>query len=215
MDEQAGPPQAAGSTGGIAKAVIVAVLAALVLLVTAILPAEYGIDPLGTGRALGLDRLSGAGDLAVVPPPQGEILAPVQDGPVALYPDTYRYDARELTLGPYEYVEFKYHLAEGATMLFSWMASGDVQHDFHGDRDGAPANAAESFDKLPRREAYGSFIAPFSGIHGWYWENPSAATITVRLVTAGFYTEAHEFHYDGTRVTREVRSLDTIAVRQD
>jgi hypothetical protein len=210
MQQQPLPPQLPAPSGGIVKAVVVAMLAAIALLVTVILPAEYGIDPLGTGRALGLSLLSGTGELAPVPPPQGDALAPVQEGLVALYPDEYRYDARELTLGPYEYLEFKYRLAEGATMLFSWTASGDVLHDFHGDRDGAPANAAESFDNRPRREAYGSFSAPFSGVHGWYWENPGAATITVRLTTAGFYTEAHEFHYDGSRVTRDVLRLDTL-----
>lgn len=215
MDEPAGPRATPASVRGIAKAVIVSALAALVLLVTAILPAEYGIDPLGTGRALGLSMLSGTAALAPVPPPQGDALAPVQEGLVAFYPDEYRYDARELTLGPYEYLEFKYHLAEGATMLFAWEANGDVRQDFHGDRDGATANAAESFDKQPRREAYGSFSAPFFGIHGWYWENLGAATITVRLVTAGFYTQAHEFHYDRTRVVRQVRSLDTIDLRRE
>jgi hypothetical protein len=139
----------------------------------------------------------------------------VQEGVVALYPGEYQYDSREFLLGPYEYLEYKYHLAQDATMLFSWTASGDVVHDFHGDRDGAPANAAESFDNQPRRRADGSFTAPFSGIHGWYWENPGGSAITVRLTTAGFYTAAHEFHYDGTRLPREVRGLDTIAIHRN
>ncbi|HSG63450.1 MAG TPA: hypothetical protein VLD39_00550, partial [Gammaproteobacteria bacterium] len=195
--------------------VVISALAAIVLLVTVVLPAEYGIDPLGAGRALGLDMLSGAAELAPVPPPQGDALAPVREGQVALYPAAYRYDARALTLGPYEYLEFKYRLAEGATMLFAWTASGNVLHDFHGDREGAAANAAVSFDSRPRREAYGSFSAPFSGIHGWYWENPGGSTITVQLTTAGFYTEAHEFHYDGSRVTRELRGLDTLGLSRD
>jgi len=215
VNERTSPQRAAASPAALAKAVIVSALAAAALLVTIILPAEYGIDPLGTGRALGLSMLSGTGALAPVPPPQGDTLEPVQEGLVALYPGQYQYDAREFTLGPYEYLEFKYRLAEGATMLFSWAASADVLHDFHGDRDGAPANAAESFDSRPRREADGSFSAPFSGIHGWYWENPGGSTVTVQLKTAGFYTEAHEFHYDGTRVEREVRSLDTLETRQD
>jgi hypothetical protein len=112
-------------------------------------------------------------------------------------------------------LEYKYQLAENAVMLFSWVASGDVMHDFHGDRDGAPANAAVSYDRQPRRQADGSFTAPFSGIHGWFWENPGGTTITVRVTTAGFYIGAHEFHYDGTRQSREVRGLDTIETRRD
>jgi len=191
------------------KAIASALTLAAVLLVTVVLPAEYGVDPLGTGDALGLTALS-APVLAPIPPPQGEALAPVQTGAVALYPGEYKFDSREIVLGPYEYVEYKYHLQKDATMLFSWTASADVIHDFHGDPDGAPADAAQSFDKASRRRADGSFAAPFTGIHGWFWENPGAGTITIRLTTAGFYTSAHQFRFDGSRQTREVRALDTI-----
>lgn len=191
------------------KAIAAAFVVASVVLVAVVLPAEYGIDPLGTGGAFGLTALS-APALAPIPPPEGDALAPVPMGPVALYPGEYKFDSREIALGPYEYVEFKYHLAKGATMLFSWTANGDVVHDFHGDPEGAPADAAQSFDKAPRRRADGSFVAPFTGIHGWYWENPGADTITVRLHTAGFYTSAHQFRYDGTREARDVRALDTL-----
>jgi len=203
------PPAHGPSRRALVKAMALALALAALLLVTVVLPAEYGVDPLGTGEALGLTALS-APALAPIPPPEGETLAPVPMGAVALYPGEYKFDAREITLGPYEYVEFKYHLARDATMLFSWTASGDVVHDFHGDPDGAPADAAQSFDKAPRRRADGSFTAPFTGIHGWYWENPGADTITIRLHTAGFYTSAHQFRFDGTRQTREARALETI-----
>ena len=198
------------------KAVSLSIFVTALVLVTLVLPAEYGIDPLGAGRALGITVLApSTAALVPVPPPDGAILAPVQEGRVAYYPGEYQLDSREFVLGPYEYVEYKYHLAQNATMLFSWAASGDVAHDFHGDRDGAPANAAESFDRRPRRQADGSFTAPFSGIHGWYWENPGGSTITVRVTTSGFYTAAHEFRFDGTRVLREIRGLDTITVNRD
>jgi hypothetical protein len=198
------------------KASALAFVVAGVLLVTIVFPAEYGIDPLGTGEALGLSALSGAGAAAnPVPPPRGTKLAPVPEGPFALYPAAYQYDAREFVLGPYEYVEYKYHLEQGATMLFSWTADGDVMHDFHGDPDGAPASAVQSYDTRARRRADGTFAAPFSGIHGWYWENPGGETITVKVTTAGFYTSAHQFRFDGTRYPRTVRALETIPVSDD
>src|SRR6058998_2682673 len=50
----------------IAAAAAVALLIAAVLLVTAVLPAEYGIDPLGTGAALRLTDLAGASKTPVV-----------------------------------------------------------------------------------------------------------------------------------------------------
>jgi len=195
----------------LARACLAAFILAAVILVTIVLPAEYGLDPLGTGRALGLTALSQP--LAPVPvtPPSGTALAPTVAGPIGLYPAAFKVDARDIVLGPYEYVEFKYHLEAGATMLFSWAATGDVMHDFHGDRDGAPANAAVSYDMSPRRQADGSFTAPFRGIHGWFWENPGGDTITVTLTTAGFYSAAHQFHYNGTRHDRAVRALDAIA----
>ena len=202
----------APSARTVLTASVLALVVAMVVLVTVVLPAEYGVDLVGTGRLLGVTALS-VPVVVAVPPSQGEALAPVQAGAVALYPGEYKFDAREFVLGPYEYLEYKYHLAKDATMLFSWTASGDVVHDFHGDPDGAPSSAAQSFDKASRRRADGSFAAPFSGIHGWFWENPGGETIAIRLSTAGFYTSAHLFRHDGSRQTREVRALDTIDVR--
>jgi hypothetical protein len=206
------PPQHVPSVRTLAKASALALGVAAVLLATVVFPAEYGIDPLGTGRALGLSALGGTTTAgAPVPPPTGTKVVPVQEGPVALYPAGFKVDSRELVLGPYEYVEFKYHLEQGATLLFSWKASGDVMHDFHGDHDGeAGGDSPQSYDTNPRRQADGSFVAPFAGIHGWFWENPGGDTITIHLTTAGFYTSAHQFRFDRTRVEREVRALDTI-----
>lgn len=42
------------STGKLIKSTILALLGAGVLLVTVVMPAEYGIDPTGAGRMLGL-----------------------------------------------------------------------------------------------------------------------------------------------------------------
>ena len=204
-------PQQVPPTRTLVMASAAALVVASILLVTVVFPAEYGIDPLGTGNALGLSALAGTTVTEQpVPPPQGEKVAPVQEGPFALYPAQFKVDSRVLVLGPYEYVEYKYHLEKGAAMVFSWQASGGVMHDFHGDPEGQPSTSAQSFDARPRRQADGSFEAPFTGIHGWYWENPGGETITVRVTTAGFYTSAHQFRFDRTRLAREVRALDTI-----
>lgn len=204
------PVSPAPSARTLAVASAIAVLAAVLVLVTAVLPAEYGIDPLGTGKALGLLALSQAGRQAPVPPPEGTALAPVQNGNIAVYPRPYQVDSRKFVLGPYEYVEFKYHLEKDAVMLFSWTADGDVLQDFHGDRDGGAKDATQSYDKQPRRTIDGSFIAPFSGIHGWYWENPSAETVTVKVTTSGFYGAAYEFTMKSTRESRRVQAIDAI-----
>ncbi|UWN50052.1 hypothetical protein ASALC70_02270 [Alcanivorax sp. ALC70] len=45
------------STAKLIRSTIIAAIVALVLLVTVVMPAEYGIDPTGAGRALGLTEM--------------------------------------------------------------------------------------------------------------------------------------------------------------
>ena len=58
-------------------------------------------------------------------------------------------------------------------MLFSWQATGALDYNLHSAPDGAPPGYAESFDAQVNDRAHGSYTAPFTGIHGWYWENPT------------------------------------------
>src|SRR5438105_2201292 len=57
-------PQAleAPSTARIALATFIALIVAAIILVVAVLPAEYGIDPLKTGKSLGLMDLAKASE---------------------------------------------------------------------------------------------------------------------------------------------------------
>ena len=153
-----------------------ALAVAVVILFAAVLPAEYGVDPLGTGRLLGLTALAGG-----------------SGGAITRQPERYRTSTATFELGPFEFVEFKYRLEQGASMVYSWTATGPVIYDFHSEPEGAPAGYAESFDKDQAAEAHGTYTAPFSGIHGWFWENPGARLVTITLTTSGFYSAAQEF----------------------
>lgn len=150
--------------------------AAAIILVVAVLPAEYGIDPLGTGRLLGLTDLAGG-----------------SSGAITRQDAAYKTNTASFELGPYEFVEFKYRLEQGASMVYSWTATGPVIYDFHSEPEGAPPGYAESFDKAQAPSANGTYTAPFPGIHGWFWENPGTKAVTITLTTAGFYTTAQEF----------------------
>jgi hypothetical protein len=153
-----------------------AFVVASVLLVVAVLPAEYGFDPLRTGRLLGLTALADTGPRAIGP----------QTTP-------YKVDSTQFELGPFEFVEYKYRLDKDAAMIFSWQATGPVIYDFHSEPDGAPKGFAQSFDRQQAAQAHGTYTAPFPGIHGWFWENPGVKTVRIKLTTAGFYTAAQEF----------------------
>src|SRR5262245_12375797 len=126
----------------LANATAIAMAIAAGLLVTVVLPAEYGIDPLRTGAAFGLTQISASAPPpeAITNPNSATTLAPVTEGPVAHYSSEYKVDSVEFEIGPYEYVEYKYRLEKGASMLYSWTANADLIHDLHGERDGAPSN---------------------------------------------------------------------------
>jgi len=161
------------STRNLAWATVGAFVVAVVVIVAVVLPAEYGVDPLGTGGAFGLLGLSRA-------------------QPIGAEDDTYKTDVLEIELAPTEWAESTYRLEEGSSMLFSWESTGAVTFNFHSSPDGAPPGYAETFDAQEVGRASGSYIAPFTGIHGWYWENLGSDYVTVRLTTAGFYSEAHQ-----------------------
>jgi len=152
-----------------------ALLLAAAVLFAAVLPAEYGFDPLGTGAALGLTGL-----------------AQERGGALAAQGRAWRADRMAFELAPFEAVEYKYRLESGAAMLFTWRADGEVLFDLHAEPDGAAPGYAESFAKARGRGGSGTYTAPFPGIHGWFWQNRGQATVTVTLTTAGFFTGALE-----------------------
>jgi hypothetical protein len=220
MSERTDPVAAARATptvapptkARLAKTTALALAIASVLLVTVVLPAEYAIDPLGTGRWLGLTEIAAPSVKAVdEPKPAGALLKPAVAGPRADYPSGFKLDYYEVTLQPYDYVEYKYRLEQGASMFYSWSATAAVLHDFHGERAGATGTAAEeSFDKQQRQQASGSLAAPFAGIHGWYWENPGSVPVTIRLSSSGFYTSAVEIRSDRSRRNPVLRAADSL-----
>jgi hypothetical protein len=201
-------PDAAAPAPSVRRLVLTALLAlvsAAVIVMAFVLPAEYGVDPLGTGARLGLIAMAAPGDTGAPPLDVAtDRLTPTLEGPVAHYGTSHKVDAIRLELGPYEYVEYKYRLEAGATMVYSWSADAELIHDFHADPDGAPPAEPVSFDKRNRRTGHGVLTAPFAGIHGWYWENPGAERVTVSLVSAGFYSSALEMRSNRRRLGREV-----------
>lgn len=175
-----------------------ALLAAGLILVMFVLPAEYAVDPLGTGARFGLlqlgitgkqvDALNAAASSSSSTA-QGAIVAP-QERP-------FHEETRDFTLAPHEFLEYKYRLDKGAALLYSWTATAPVDYELHAEPDGAPRGYAQSYEKRPSTaQASGTLTAPFPGIHGWYWENTGDQDVKVTLKAAGFYTMSHEFHKD-------------------
>jgi hypothetical protein len=173
-----------------------ALLVAGLILVTVVLPAEFGIDPFGTGARLGLLPLGEVGQ-------QVEALNAAasreasHNAVVAPEERTFHDETVAFTLAPGEFVEYKYRLDKGKALLYSWTATAALNYELHAEPDGAPRGYAERYEKREAtKQASGTLTAPFSGIHGWYWENTNDASVTVTLRAAGFYSMSHEFRKD-------------------
>lgn len=174
------------------KASGIAFLVALGVLITGVLPAEYGIDPTGLGGKLGLTRLAPAS--AVTPPPAiaappSDSAAPVSSAAVSRKASPFRSESMALTLEPGEGAEIKAAMRKGDQFVFGWVAeNGKVEFDMHGEAVDARNDEFTSYWKgVDQADAHGAFTAPFDGTHGWYWNNTGKAQVTVRVKVSGFF----------------------------
>jgi hypothetical protein len=147
----------------IAFAAGIALLVAGVLLLTLILPAEYAVDPLGTGRRLGLIELGDVGkQVAAI---EGAKAAGGSQAAI-IVPQEAKFSSEtvEFRLEPKGSMEYKYRLDKGESLLFSWTATSTVNYEFHAEPDGAPRGYAQSYEKSTGATKSGTLIAPFPGI---------------------------------------------------
>jgi hypothetical protein len=185
---------------GLAIAAVVAAIA----LFTLVLPAEYGYDPTGIGRHLGLmamsdARASAAGSIEDVTGGNDELKAaegassmdplPLPNPAVSqLEAAAPRTETIEVTLGFDEKTEIKALLGKGKVILYDWsVEGGKVYVDFHG-HDPSKGDAYwvryEEADGITQRS--GSLVAPFDGEHGWFWLNVSDQPVKIRLTVTGY-----------------------------
>ena len=188
------------------KSTVLAAIAAIVLLFTVVLPAEYGIDPTGVGKLLRLTEMGqvkqqlaeeaaadAAGLLATdtLASETPDIDNVAEQAVSATLSDTavangqWR-DEIPFTLTPGEGLEIKMKMAAGGKSEYSWIVTGgDVNFDTHGD---APGQAI-SYEKGRGIAAdEGVLEAAFTGNHGWFWRNRGQSDVQVVLRTRGDYS---------------------------
>ncbi len=193
------------SAGQLLRSTAIAALVAIALLFTAVLPAEYGIDPTGIGRVLGLTQMgetkaslaSEAASDAQLPnstpaameskPPLLATAASSNDNTApALKPRSV-----SLTLKPGQAAELKLVMRKDAIVRYEWSTTGGpVNFDTHGDSEGPPKNPYHGYSKGQNKTAdAGTLKAAFNGQHGWFWRNRSKAEVTLLLKVEGDYEE--------------------------
>lgn len=183
------------STKSLIQATVAALAGAAVILITTILPAEYGIDPTGIGEAMGLNVLNQAhaSEVESTPKSQSDNLLAGAGSPLWKSQATPRSDTMTLTLLPKQGAEIKSPMEAGDNFVFSWKTDGGlVYFDMHGE---PPNPAKDEFTSYwigrDQQQASGNFTAPFEGTHGWYWQNTGTKPVTITLTTSGFYGDLY------------------------
>lgn len=179
------------------RSTVIALIVAVLLLVTVVLPSEYGIDPTGIGRLLGLTQM-GEIKLKLAKEAQMDRTAQTTQQPAAENkaaspsPESStaaketRTDQMTVTLKPGDGIEIKLEMDKGAKTKYEWTATGGVVNfDLHG--DGAN-RASISYKKGTGVQAdSGELIADFDGSHGWFWRNRTSADVTITITATGLH----------------------------
>ncbi len=165
------------SSGQLLRSTLIALIAAGVLLVTVVMPAEYAIDPTGAGRLLGLTQMgelkqtlaeeaaSEAQPPAEAAPAEPAATTPDKDEPVAAQAEpapaaaptpaqpeppkvaTQQHEVNR-PLKPNQATEIKLEMKEGAKANFHWTANGGrLNYDTHGDPYKAPKGFYHGYGK--------------------------------------------------------------------
>ena len=188
------------STKSLINASLLAVLLALLILFTVVLPAEYGIDPTGLGKKFGLNVLAEQSSQTARNCPE-VTLAKVGDKTIesnanqasatdSLQTDVAveRNDTVSIVIPPQKGLEYKFYMERDYALDYSWKTDGKpVYFDFHGEPKGAKNGYFKSYVTATDSKSSGSLMTPFEGIHGWFWENTSDKSITIQLNTKGVY----------------------------
>ncbi len=195
------------SSAQLIKSTIIAIAAAIVILVTIVLPSEYAIDPTGVGKMLNLTEMGEIKQQLTAEAEADRQLQEKQNPPVEgkssslmdqlfglIASPAYAQSTSEtwtdevsFTLAPGEAIEIKLVMEKDAEAEFRWVAKdGVVNFDLHGDG----AGRSISYEKgraVPGQE--GVLTAAFTGNHGWFWRNRDKQDVTVTLSVRGSYSE--------------------------
>lgn len=201
------------------RSTILAAIAALVLLIAVVLPAEYGIDPTGAGRAL---RLTEMGDIKQQLAAEAAADAAASAAaPAALLPATgaagmATASAAEIPVmaarvaapkGPTQTaapkIEWRDEIpltltpGEGTEIKLKMAEGAKAQYAWvveggkvNFDTHGDAPGKSISYEKGRAVSSdAGVLEAAFTGNHGWYWRNRGQSSVKIILRTRGDYTE--------------------------
>lgn len=185
------------TTRQLLKSTAIAAALAVAILVTVVLPAEYGIDPTRVGGVLGLTEM-GEIKQQLAEEKRLDEMSLVDDRP-SLWSDlaglfvssAAAQDAPEwkdettFMLAPGESAEWKMEMTEGQVAQYRMTVEGGrVNFDLHGHGGGNSVTYEKGRGSTGEE---GEITAAFDGDHGWFWRNRDSSVVTVKVQVRGDY----------------------------
>ena len=167
------------------RATLIAAGVAAVLLVTVVLPAEYGVDKTGVGRLLGLTEMGRIKRAAA----EGASATPVTDLPPLKYQAGQSGEV-QVPLAPGEGREVKASMRAGGKMSYEWSTGNlPVHYELHGEPRGGAKGEYSSYKIAVSKGESGDFTAPMEGTQGWYWRNDTPMPVIVTVKATGEWAD--------------------------
>jgi len=193
-------PDELPSTAQLIRSTVIAIIAAVVILVTIVLPAEYGIDPTGAGKVIGLTEMgeireelkkeAEADHRSSLPkreePGIVERLLSALVGTAHAQGTADWKDEVRFELSPKETHELKLTMKKDDVAEYVMIAEGGrVNFDLHAH---AGKNNITYEKGRGSTGSKGKIVAAFDGNHGWFWRNRDKTKLTVTLKLRGTYS---------------------------
>jgi hypothetical protein len=195
MNEVEKDANALPTTRTLVRSTFAAAAVAVALLVSAVLPAEYGYDPIGVGKVLGLTEMGQIKMQLAQEASTDAIVSAVSSGAPSVVgePESEWRDSMTVVLAPNKGIELKLVMTKGQQAMYEWSAdSAEVSYNAHGEPPNPPKGFSHSYGRGLAKGRQGDLVAAFDGHHGWYWRNRSDVTVRVTLKTRGEYKELIE-----------------------
>ena len=189
------------TTSQLVKSTIIAFVAAVAVLVIIVMPAEYGIDPTGIGRSIGLTEM---GEIKKQLSEEAEAdreLEKLKSDQSSLWYNflgvfintAFAQEAENwgesvtFTLKPGDSAEWKLIMKQDMTVEYKMIVEGGrVNFDLHGHGSGM----STSYNKgRGSKGSEGKISAKFDGEHGWFWRNRDKVNVTVTIKVRGDYSD--------------------------
>ena len=183
------------SSSQLLKSTIIALTIAVTLLLCIVIPAEYGKDPTGVGKLLGLKEM---GEIKMRLEKESLNEKQVHNEHISLKTEfressktiEENQDVLEFIIEPNEAIEIKLEMIEGSFAKYKWATqNGGLNYNLHGDGyKGSQKSITYKKGRMTSSDI-GEIISEFDGYHGWFWRNRNNTAVTVTLETVGDYIQ--------------------------